>query len=175
MIRLATYQDINEILTVIQDAKALLKSRNSLQWQDDDGYPHFQTFENDLINNHLFVYELEEKIVGVCCLGKNGEPTYDIIYNGHWLNRDRYYVVHRLAVKCEYYGKGIAKGLLKQMEYEAIKDQVFNIKVDTAFENTPMNNLLRHMGYIRCGVILLNRPNLIDNHRIAYQKILDFN
>ena len=40
MIRNACYQDLDEIMAVIDDAKQLLKMSESDQWQDTDGYPN---------------------------------------------------------------------------------------------------------------------------------------
>ncbi|MDD3107321.1 MAG: GNAT family N-acetyltransferase [Bacilli bacterium] len=172
MIRSAKKEDILQILEIISEAKALLKSKNSLQWQDADGYPNYETFMTDLAHNSLYIIEQENTIVGVCSLVRYGEPTYDVIYEGNWLNNDRYYVIHRLAVRKEVYGKKIAKTLMEAMEKIAIEEGIINIRCDTAFENDPMNHLLLHLGYHKCGIIHLNRITNIDKQRVAYQKIL---
>ena len=48
MVRLAVRDDLNQIVEVINDAKALFKSEGSDQWQDTDGYPNFESLEKDL-------------------------------------------------------------------------------------------------------------------------------
>ena len=40
MIRLAKKEELQRIMSIINDAKALFKSENSDQWQDYDGYPN---------------------------------------------------------------------------------------------------------------------------------------
>lgn len=172
MIRKATIADLDSILDVIIDAKQLFKKNNSTQWQDLDGYPNRETFINDLKNNLLYVYVIADKVVGVCCLMIDEEETYKKIYNGSWINLDNYCVIHRLAVKSEYYGRGIAKSLLLHCEDIAIKNKVYNIKVDTMHNNKIMHNLLTKLGYEKCGIIYLARENVIDKERVAYQKVL---
>ena len=172
MLRKAKMDDLPMILNIIDDAKTLLKSKHSLQWQDQDGYPNFMTFKGDIEKESLYVLTKNQKIVALCALGRDGEPTYDTIYDGKWLNDHPFYVVHRLAVKKEHYGKGYAKELLKDMEEICLEEGINNIRCDTTFENQPMNHLLQKLGYQDCGIIYLNRPSIVDRIRKAYHKQL---
>ena len=61
MIRKGTIKDQNDILAIYNDAKAFIRSYNSPQWQD--GYPNIDTFNDDLKNNRLYVYETDGKVV----------------------------------------------------------------------------------------------------------------
>lgn len=172
MIRQARIEDLNEVLTVIADAKELLKNNGSLQWQDKDGYPNYQTLKNDIDKQSLYVKTINGVIAGIAVLGKDGEPAYDNIYQGNWLNNEKFYVIHRLAVKKEYYRQGIAKEILTFFEQVTQSMGVDNIKIDTTQENIAMNNLLINCGYQKCGVIYLNRKDVYDKERLAYQKVL---
>ncbi|MGD9604917.1 MAG: N-acetyltransferase family protein [Bacilli bacterium] len=172
MIRMAAIEDMTEILKIIADAKALLKSKHSLQWQDDDGYPNGETFLDDIQTNSLYVACDQGRLVAVCALGRFGEPTYNVIYDGQWLNNEPFYVVHRLAVKKEAYGQGWAKKLMKKMEEICLDEGVKNIRCDTTFENEPMNQLLINLDYQYCGIIHLTRTKIQDRLRKAYQKRL---
>jgi hypothetical protein len=64
MIRSACYNDLNEIISVINDAKNLLKMSDSDQWQDTDGYPNINTFKEDLKSNYVYVLE-EEYVIEI--------------------------------------------------------------------------------------------------------------
>ncbi|MCK9470737.1 MAG: GNAT family N-acetyltransferase [Bacilli bacterium] len=172
MIRKAKIEEVQEINKVIDDAKALFKQKGSTQWQDLDGYPNVKTLTEDIIKDTLYVKEMENKIVGVVAISKEIEKAYDKIYEGKWLNDEPYYVVHRLAVKKEYYGKGIARELMDFSDNVALNDGVFNIKVDTMENNTIMTNLLTKCGYVNCGVIYLLRKDVLDKRRLAFQKVL---
>ena len=170
MIRKAKIEERFEINTLFDDAKALFKSQGSTQWQDLDGYPNISTIEKDINNGHMFVKIRDDKIVGVMALTKEFEEAYRLIYDGAWLNDDEYYVVHRIAVKKEFYGRGIAKELLRFADEECIRDGVYNIKVDTMEENKIMCKLLLDSGYIKCGTIYLLRKDVIEKKRTAFQK-----
>lgn len=172
MIRLANYSDLAQVLDVIQDAKNLFTEKGSTQWQDLDGYPNRETFIQDIDNNSLYVKVVDNRVVGVMALSRSREKAYDIIYDGKWLNDDKYYVVHRLAVKKECYGKGYAKELLKFADEVTKSEGVYNIKVDTMRNNIIMQNLLINCGYIECGIILLLRENVLERERVAFQKVL---
>lgn len=175
MIRKARLEDLNEALTVIADAKELLKNSGSLQWQDKDGYPNYQALKNDIDNQSLYIKIINGMIAGIAALGRDGEPTYDNIYQGNWLNNEKFYVIHRLAVKKEFYRQGVAKEILTFFEQIAQSFGVYNIKIDTTRENIAMNNLLIHCGYQKCGVIYLDRKDVYDKERLAYQKVLSHN
>jgi len=172
MIRKAVNEDIWTILEVVKDAKELFKKNKSLQWQDSDDYPNYQTFLEDINNDSLYVNIRDNQIVGLCAIVTTGEQTYDKIYQGSWLNDEDFYVIHRLAVRKDYYGKKVAKELMLYAENLAITSNVHNMRADTTVENSPMNNLLISLGYSKCGIIYLNR-NVNNNTRMAYQKILD--
>jgi len=170
VIRKADYKDLDGVLAAIQDAKDLFKSKNSLQWQDTDGYPNRKTMEKDVADGALYVSVIDGIIAAVCSLGRFGEPTYDRIYEGQWLNDCPYYVIHRLAVKKEFYGRGLAKAILDHLEGISLSEGIFDLRCDTAAENQPMNDLLIDRGYKKCGVIYLTRPDVLEKKRIAYHK-----
>jgi len=175
MIRRATQFDIEDVNEIYLDAKALFRSLQINQWQDLDGYPNLQTIIADINKNSLYVKEVNGKIVGTIVLQKEKETCYDNIYEGNWLNDDEYYVIHRIAVRNGYYGMGYGKELMRFCEEETIKDKVYNIRVDTKHENKIMRKILENLEYRECGIIFLSRPNVIDNKRLAYQKILKNN
>ncbi len=77
------------------------------------------------------------------------EPTYAQIFDGPgWLDDAPYGVVHRLA------SDGSAKGT-GEFCLGWCLEQCGNIRVDTHADNAVMQNLLRRLGYTRCGVIYI--------------------
>ena len=173
MIRKAKIEEVNEINSIINDAKLLFKMAGSTQWQDLDGYPNTITLINDINKEQLYVKVVDNILVAVVVVSKETEEAYNKIYEGAWLNDKKYYVVHRLAVRKEYYGKGLAKELLQYAEKVALADGVKNIRVDTMLNNIKMINLLKSFGYINCGVIHLLRKDVLENERLAFHKILN--
>ena len=166
MIRKAELKDIDKIMEIIKDAKDLLKSNGSKQWNTKDGYPNKDTIKTDISNNWLYLYE-EEQIKGIIAILGHDE-NYDEI-NGAWLDNKEYLSLHRLAVKKEFYGQNIGKKLLQFAESFARENSIFSIRVDTHDFNVPMQKVLQKSGYTFCGIIKLKRT-AEDNLRKAYQK-----
>lgn len=158
MIRLGNKSDVEAILTIIKDAQGRLKQLNVNQWQD--GYPNRKSIETDIENKQLYVYLFNGEIVGTMTV-LNYEPTYDHV---KWLNNKDYIVVHRIAIKNNFNGKGIGKKLLLQAMALFKKD----LKIDTHPKNEPMQKMLKSLNFIYCGDTYIG-PN--DNDlRYCYQK-----
>ena len=158
-IRRSTKDDINEILTIFEDARKFMKANgNPNQWKDN--HPERALIESDIENNVGFVCVDEDEIVGTFMYFEGKEPSYAEIHKGQWLNDEPYGVVHRIASKA---GKrGIASFCLN-WSFE----QCRNLRIDTHRDNTPMHNLLNKLAFVRCGIIYLKN----GDERIAYQKI----
>ena len=165
MIRLARIEDLNEIMEIVKDAKAFLKSQGVDQWQGD--YPTSEVFVKDISNNNLYVYE-EEIIKGFIAIIKGIDVTYNKIYEGTWLSDSEYVTIHRIAVKKDARNKNIATSLIDYTEHLATKDNIKSIRIDTHKDNIPMQNMITKNGFIKCGIIYL----LDGNPRLAYEKLL---
>lgn len=175
MIRLAEEKDVNQINLIFIDAKKLLKEAGSDQWQDSNGYPNEQEIIYDISLNQLFIYEENNIIKGCITISKEKEEAYLKVYNGSWSNDDPYTVIHRLAVKKEYYHTGIAKELIKY-SIQYTKDQsIYTIRTDTKIENIKMRNLLESFNFTNIGKIKLLINDSVDNNREAYELLLGNN
>lgn len=157
-IRRSTKDDIDEMLRIYDYAKKFMKeSGNPNQWKDS--YPGRALLEQDIENNASFVCIDNGDIVGTFMYFEGEEPTYKEIFQGQWLNDEPYGVVHRIASKSN--KKGVASFCLNWCF-----EQCGNLRIDTHRDNTPMHNLLKKLGFIRCGIIYLAN----GDERIAYQK-----
>lgn len=171
-VRQANINDLREIMEVIDDAKRLFKEKGSTQWQDKDNYPNINTLMNDLQKNIVLVATDIDLIIGVCVISFQEEECYKNITQGKWLNDNKYAVIHRIAVRKGYYHMGVAHHLLDEAEDYVIKENVFDIKVDTHENNIIMQHLLESMRYSYTGVIYLLRETVLEKKRLAYQKVL---
>ncbi|MCK9537242.1 MAG: GNAT family N-acetyltransferase [Bacilli bacterium] len=173
MIRKANLSDIDTILTVIADAKELFRKNNSLQWQDTDGYPHRRTVHADILKEWLYLNFRSNRLAGIITLAQEPDESYRVIHEGNWLNNRKYYTIHRLAVKKEFYRQGVAQELVDYAFEITRRSGVFDIRCDTAAENIAMNRLLEKCGFVRCGIIYLVRGSCLEPKRIAYHKSFD--
>lgn len=163
LIRQGKNKDINSILEIIDEARALFKTYNSPQWSD--GYPNKETFLNDIKDDNLFVLVSDDKVIGTMTV-LSYEPTYDYI-EGKWLSDKDYVAIHRIAIKKEYRKLGLASIMIKFVEDKFKK----NIRIDTHRLNKGMKEFLLKNGFVYCGIIYLNEEN--DKERLAFEKLID--
>ena len=157
-------EDIQQILEVIRDAQESMRDNGIHQWQD--GYPNEVIISQDIEAENSYVLVDGKCIVGTAYIIAGHEPSYDYIEGGQWLNDHPYVVVHRIAVRKNYRGKGAARYMMEFAEKIAMEHQLQDIRIDTHHDNIPMQTFLAKLGYHACGTIYLDN----GDKRIAYQK-----
>lgn len=159
-IRKSTLVDLPTILNLRDQAREIMRSYGNIyQWPE--GYPRDDMFLKDieLGGSHVMLDE-QGTIVGTFALLPSPEVTYNVIYDGQWLNEEPYYVIHRIASTPD--SHGILDALLDYCE-----NRVSNIRIDTHEANVIMRKGLEKHGYQYCGIIHL----LNGDERMAFQKI----
>ena len=160
-IRKSTMDDLPIILNLRDQAREIMRSYgNTFQWPD--GYPRDDMFQKviELGGSHVMLDE-PGTIVGTFALLPSPEVTYNVIYDGQWLNDEPYYVIHRIASTPD--AHGVLDALLDYCE-----SQVDNIRIDTHEANIIMRKGLEKHGYQYCGIILL----LNGDERLAFHKVI---
>jgi len=167
LFRLAKNKDIDNIMRIIGEAQTALRALNIDQWQN--GYPAVGDIQKDIDAQSGYVLEDETgEIVGYTAVFIDFEPTYDKIFDGAWLSIDRFVVAHRMAVKQSEKRKGIAEILFAEIIHIAKNQGITSFKFDTHEGNIPMRNLAKKLGFVYCGIILLNS----GAKRMAFEKDL---
>lgn len=155
-------------MSIIGDAQKYLADLKIDQWQD--GYPNKVQILLDIANSdsYLILNDANE-IMGTSVCTTKYESTYDQIV-GKWLTSPghTYGVIHRIAVSDKFRKTGLARFVFNHYENELKNQQVKSLRVDTHSENIGMQNLLKSMRYVYCGVITLNS----GAERLAFEKIL---
>ena len=161
-IRKSTLVDLPIILNLRDQAREIMRSYGNT-FQCPDGYPRDDMFRKDieLSGSHVMLDE-EGRIVGTFALLPSPEVTYNVIYNGQWLNDEPYHVIHRIASTPN--SHGILDALLDYCE-----SKVGNIRIDTHEANIIMRKGLKKHGYQYCGIIHL----LNGDERWAFQKTIN--
>ena len=160
-IRKSTKADLPTILNLRDQAREIMRSYgNTFQWPD--GYPCDDMFQKDIELGGSYVM-LDEKgtIVGTFALLPSPEVTYNIIYDGQWLDDEPYHVIHRIASTPG--SHGVLDALLDYCE-----SKVGNIRIDTHEANIIMRKGLEKHGYQYCGIIHL----LNGDERLAFHKVI---
>ena len=168
-IRLVQENEIDEVMSIINDAKGLLK-KDSLQWQQ--GYPFKETMVNDIKRRELYGCYLNELLVGIVALVVGLDKNYTEI-EGKWdiAASDEDLTIHRIAVRKGYYHQKIGDYFIKLSIDYARRHNIKSIKADTHIKNIPMQMLLTNNGFTYKGIIYLKREE-VDNGRLAYELTL---
>lgn len=165
--RRANKLDKDKIMEIIKQAKSYFKLNNINQWQN--GYPNEAVVLKDIENKESYLLLEEDDIVATAVISLREEPTYNEIFDGSWLSKDKYLVIHRFAVRNDLKGKGIANNMIKLAEKLALENNINSIKIDTHEENLSMKRVLEKNGFTYCGVIYLEDKS----KRIAFEKNLN--
>jgi RimJ/RimL family protein N-acetyltransferase len=155
-IRLTEEKDIPAVLGIYDQARVFMKENgNPTQWTT--GAPDKASLSRDLERRVSYVVWDNGVIVGTFAL-ITPDPNYGEI-RGRWLNEEPYIAIHRMAsIK-----RGVGTFVLTE-----VCSKYKNVRIDTHRDNVPMRNLLRKMGFVHCGVIvLLDKDN---SPREAYMK-----
>lgn len=155
-IKLATNADIPQIMKLIKEVVPIMIENGNLQW--DENYPNEEVFEKDIMQNQLWVAEVDGVIAGISAITTDQEPEYASV---GWDINETAIVTHRLAVGNRYRGKGIAKALLLKAEEVAIERGINILRIDTNSKNEATQKLFPMLGYEFSGEIGLRfRPGL---------------
>ena len=157
-IRLATYDDLDEIRNIFLVAKGKMVSDGNLeQWKDID-YPFCYTKE-DIDKGQCYVIENDNKeLVATFVYIVGEDPTYSYI-EGKWLNNNKYGTIHRIASNNK--EEHIFKTVL-----DYVLSSKIDIRIDTHKDNKRMKHLIEKNGFTYCGIIYVRD----GTPRLAYQK-----
>ena len=156
-IRKANINEIETIKEIYSSARNFMElNGNKTQWKKN--YPDENTIISDINDGSLYVCISENQIAAVFCFFIGIEPTYNKIYDGSWLNNEKYGVIHRIAVAV--HKKGIASACIQWCI-----NQFGNIKIDTHKDNIPMQKTILKNGFSYCGIITKED----GSERLAYQ------
>ena len=158
-IRKSTIADLDEIMKIYDYARTyMVANGNANQWLD--GYPRRELVISDISNGKSYVCYNDSTILGTFYFGIESEPTYKCIYEGNWINDEKYGVIHRIATN------GIQKGIAAQCINWCMAE-VGNIRIDTHKQNIPMQKVLTRCEFSYCGIVYMQN----GDERIAFQKL----
>ena len=150
--RKAEISDVEEIWTILLQAKAQMRALGSCQW--DENYPSEELVREDIAAGDGYVAQDAEsgRVLAYGVVSFEGEPIYDQIYD-LWDNNLPYIVVHRLAVSDLCKHQGVARWFMNEAEEVARACGVYNFRVDTKYDNHYMLSLIDRMGFHYVGEV----------------------
>ncbi len=167
-IRKAVETDYNQLEILYNEARGTIASLGIDQWQN--GYPDKKTVMADIESERMYVLLSDNVVSGAFVLISDGEPTYDIIYDGNWKSGDTmsYIAIHRVAVSLRIRGKGASGCIMRFAEDFAKNHNRKSLRIDTHEGNVVMRKMLENKNFEYCGIIFLES----GEKRVAYEKLL---
>ncbi len=140
MLQLATVNDIDQIMPIIEAAQARMKADGLIQWQD--GYPNRQTIENDVAISQIYKLQVDGIIAGVCVVNNDYYEQYQ-----NTPPADQCLIIHRVAVNDQFVGQGIGKQLINAAIDLISSTETKYAIVDTNSQNLKMIGLIEATGF----------------------------
>lgn len=169
MIRRATMADIDKLMPIFEEARGTIAALGIDQWQN--GYPSRDVILSDVAKGQSYLAEIDGRVCGSFALIDDGEPTYDEIYDGHWLTGDGsrdYVAIHRVAISVSSRGSGLSGKIIGYAADFAKSSGRASLRIDTHRGNKVMRRMLEKNGFQYCGIIYLDG----GDERVAYEKTL---
>lgn len=165
-VKMASADDLNAIMVIIDDAKQLLKRDGSTQWQD--GYPNRELLKDDILKHRCWVLMVGNQLAGTSTLLTEPEPTYIKIERGSWHEQDeRYATIHRLAISSKFRGLHLSKFMFSNLISIGYLKGFRNFRIDTHEVNFRMQKLIQNFDFVYRGDIYIDQTP--DGKRLAFE------
>ena len=162
-IRKAEERDLPRIMEIYAHARAFMAAHgNPKQWGATNWPPEEAVRRSIRAGENYVCLNDAGCVAGTFYYsqGPDAEPLYKNLTEGRWFDDSPYGVVHRIAT--DHSEKGIGAFCLN-WAYEQCPHQ----RIDTHGDNTVMQNLLKKLGYVYCGVTHVAQDN---DPRLAFEK-----
>lgn len=164
-LRSAELNDLNKIMSIIDDAKLLMKKDGNPQWQN--GRPNAEILKNDINKGQAYCLVVNQEVAGIAVLQTAPELTYKQIA-GHWHNdTDQYATIHRIALSSKFRGQHLGLIFISNLLSRGVALGINNFRIDTHAINKRMQGLIKTAGFVYCGIIHID--NTENGARFAYE------
>ncbi len=167
MIKKASKQDLEQLLTVVKSCGQNLIEQGIFQWNEQ--YPKREDLLEDIELQELWKLEDKNSIIGLIVLTENEDEEYQDV---KWLTKNhKNLYIHRLAVDPEFQGKGYAQKLMDFAEKYAKENGYNSIRLDTFSENKRNLKFYEQRNYVKLESIYF--PNQSEFPFYCYEKIMN--
>ena len=158
LIRRAKKEDMPAIEKIYASARVFMaENGNPNQWGKTN--PPVSQLWQDIAEGILYVITEDGIIHGVFVFFVGEDLTYRELYEGSWHRDAPYGVIHRVA------GDGSGGIFAACVEY--CRKQCDYLRIDTHYDNRPMQHVIEKAGFRRRGIIYIAD----GSPRIAYDRI----
>lgn len=167
VIKKASKQDLEELLSVVKSCGQNLIEQGIFQWNEE--YPKREDLLEDIELQVLWKLEDKNTIIGLMVLTENEDAEYQYV---KWLTKNQHNLyIHRLAVHPKFQGKGYAQKLMDFAESYANKKGCNSIRLDTFSQNKRNQKFYEQRNYIKLESIYF--PKQSEFPFYCYEKIMN--
>jgi ribosomal protein S18 acetylase RimI-like enzyme len=152
-IRKAEASDLPALLDTLTRCVAWMKSRGIEQW--DERYPTPEKFAQDIERGNLILSDAHGVVAATVVLDTRPDPEYAGVAWKH--GEENASIVHRLMVRPEFQGQGLARRMIEHVEEKARRLGYTSIRLDAYTENHVALRLYEKLGYSPVGTIRLRK------------------
>jgi len=153
MIKKLSSNQLSDAFSIIESVIAKMNAEQIFQW--DEQYPSREIIEEDINNGHAFGFFQSDELRGYIVLNENYSPEYNSL---EWKSKNGIaLIVHRLSIKANCQGQGIAKQLMIFAEEYAINKGYSSIRLDAFLHNKAALSLYENLGYTKVGTVTFRK------------------
>ncbi len=148
-LRKAKLEDLNLITKMVRKAIGVMEEAGIFQW--DELYPDEELLHKDILNNEMFLCEIDNQVASIFVLNQECDDEYA---DGNWQYKDSsYFVIHRLCVNPDFQGRGIGSMTLQLIEEYLRNKGIECVRLDAFSKNPTALRMYEKLGYRRSGEI----------------------
>ena len=167
MIKKASKQDLDQLLTVVKSCGKNLMDQGIFQWNEE--YPKREDLLEDIELQELWTLVHKNRIIGLIVLTENEDAEYQDV---KWLTKNhKNLYIHRLAVDPNFQGKGYAQKLMDFAEKYARENGYSSIRLDTFSENKRNLKFYEQRNYVKLESIYFSKQSAFPFY--CYEKIMN--
>lgn len=149
----ATEQDVSEIYSMMERAKAHSFEQGIYQWTET--YPTYNMIYGDIKNSYTETIKIKGKIIGF--FTSNSICEDDVHNHIHWLNENNWIILHRLCIDPPFQNKGLWTMVLRKFEERSLSRGYNSIRIDVFSTNLQAIHIYEKFGYTRLGYAFCDR------------------
>jgi len=156
-IRQLKYENLDEVMLLLKEATQKMISQGIDQW--DTIYPDRQVIIEDIGGKCAYGYFEDKQLSGYVVVNEMYSSEYDQLT---WsTQKGEFLVTHRLTVKPDQQGKGIAKQLMNFVADHAKRLGYRSIRLDAFSKNPGALHLYEQLGYTKRGMVQFRKGAFI--------------
>ena len=161
----AELDHFNDIIALFREVARDMNKKGFMQWGED--YPREDMIRNHIKDRYLWIMTGDGRILATILITPKQDREYLEV---GWEDTDgRPVVIHRLAVRLGFQGKGLAAAMMDFAEDHARKQGYTSVRLDTYYDNERAQDFYKKRGYEYRGITHFKQR---DGQYYCYEKRL---